>query len=103
MQDEILQEKTLEGLEKFVPEFYQDRLSEMETLRIAYKEGDYEAIRKTSHRWKGFCAPYGFEILGKLSQDLELGCTNKDSERIKDIMQQMRDYLALKGKVLNLI
>lgn len=101
MQHLINDESVTPGLEKYVPEFYQDRLRELQEIESLLHLSDFEAIRAISHKWKGYSAPYGFHTLAKLGSDLELCCLSGELSRSQLLIKNISDYLALKGQSLS--
>ncbi len=91
------------GLEKYVPEFYQDRVKELETIQSLIGSNDLESIRAITHRWKGYSAPYGFHTLARLGSDLEVCCLGGEVNRSQLLIKNISDYLALKGQSLSLV
>jgi HPt (histidine-containing phosphotransfer) domain-containing protein len=67
----IQAEIPLPGLEQFYQQFFENRLHDLSQLKASLVAHDLNAIRDTAHRWKGFCAPYGFEHLGDIAAELE--------------------------------
>ncbi len=103
MQHLINHEAVSPGLESFVPEFYRDRLREIELMGLLIKKPDLEAIRQISHRWKGYSAPYGFQTLAKLGAELEDCCTRGEVQRSQILIKVISSYLELKGQSLSAV
>lgn len=100
---DILNEKPQKGLEKFVDEFYNDRIAELGQLQDSFKRLDYDFIRGLAHKWKGFSQPYGFDALASLSEDLEESSLAHDQERSRQLIASIAKYLENKGKLLKLV
>lgn len=88
------------GLEQFVNEFYQDRVLEFNEMQEFRKEKRFEDIRKLAHKWKGFCAPYGFQGLESLSTELEVECKSSNVEKIDELISKISKYMIEKGKII---
>jgi HPt (histidine-containing phosphotransfer) domain-containing protein len=85
-----------ELLEGF-PLFIQRRMSDLETLKAAFKKKDSSCIYEIAHKMKGNGAVYGFDIISKIGQDLmSLNAENpnwpKISTNIKKLESALKDY-----------
>ena len=89
----IESEKVSKGLEEYVDEFIEDRTLELKSLRIFLEEGDLEAIREITHRWKGFCAPYGFNFLEKMSLEIEQYISTSEKDQLEESFKKIESYL----------
>ena len=98
MRFDVAQEKAEEGLEIFAKEFLSDRKKEFLSLLESLKSDEFETIRATSHRWKGFCGPYGFCGLMVLAQELEECCVLGDRDLVKKKLEEVESYLKEKQK-----
>ncbi len=85
--------KITPGLEKFVHEFIYDRENELEMLSKNLQKQEFEEIRKVAHRWKGFCAPYGFKTLEEYCVKLEKLCEREDYREIELMFLNIKDYI----------
>jgi len=99
-ENNIKNEKPSDGLEEFVEEFFNDRLKEMKVLKEMIDHKKLSDIKSLAHRWKGFCKPYGFNLLGDLSINLEKAAISKDFESCHVIFEQMCSYLNIKKSFL---
>jgi len=88
------------GLEDFVGEFHADRVIEMSDLKLSIDELNFTSICDIAHRWKGFCRPYGFLELERLSILLEKEAKSGNGENLNGIFDQIVFYLDEKGKYL---
>ena len=98
--DDIRSETPTPGLEAYINEFLTDRISELKELNIHLENSEFEAIRAVAHKWKGFCAPYGFNHLETLGIALEKKATELSLTDVSDLLLQIRDYLALKEEII---
>ncbi len=98
MNIDLSNEQPEPGLEPFVTEFLNDREEELPQLENSIEQKDFNSIRQLAHRWKGFCAPYGFEGLGALSLELENAADDKDSAACMNLYKEMNDYLHAKRR-----
>lgn len=67
-----------EDLLEYIPEFLANREKDRIALREAVQKPDYTEIFRLGHRIKGVCQPFGFEILGKIAEDLETAAHRED-------------------------
>lgn len=71
-QTQIEKIECLPELIEYLPEFIRDRENEYVDLGRFLEQENFEKIRAIAHRWRGFCAPYGFRYLGELALELEI-------------------------------
>lgn len=92
----VKNEKPLEALESFSQEFLRDRLAEFKLVEGYDKSKNYSEIKSMAHKWKGFCEPYGFIELGKLSAELENELKSNNVQKTTHLINEIRDYLNAK-------
>jgi HPt (histidine-containing phosphotransfer) domain-containing protein len=80
-------------LEDLIPSFMQNRRNELVEIESALSRGDYEAIRRMAHTWKGICRPYGFIHLETLSRSLEEAGEHENQAEVAEIAVNIRSYL----------
>jgi len=100
MREQIKDEKPEAGLEVFIDEFLEDRSLDLEKLKRALELKNFSEIKDMAHRLKGFCAPYGFNLLEKISIELEKVALDKDLIKATKYITQMSEYLELKKEKL---
>lgn len=100
--NKILSEKAEPGLEKFLNEFYNDRVEDLRNIILLMDQGKLPEIGKIAHQWKGYSAPYGFHHLGLLGSQLETSCNEPNSDTARNLINEVSVYLDLKNKHLNL-
>ena len=88
------------ALTPFVEEFLSDRGDEILQLTEALDQNDFELVRATSHKWKGFSEPYGFHTLGKYAEVLEQAAINNDSKECHVLITEIKKYLVAKEQNL---
>lgn len=96
-----IDEKPSPGVEKFLGEFYQDRREELDQLKVLSKEVNYSEVKKIVHRWKGFCAPYGFNTLGEIAKEIQKSIEVEDYAHINTLLEEIELYLNDKAKELS--
>jgi HPt (histidine-containing phosphotransfer) domain-containing protein len=86
-------EVCLAGLESYYQEFLNDRLLELNRIKVALKEDDYIAVAELAHKWKGIAAPYGFGILGEIANELEVAALDKSHAASFLLVTEAENYL----------
>jgi HPt (histidine-containing phosphotransfer) domain-containing protein len=86
-------EKPFEGLEPFVEKFLLDRINELEVIKQSLLNKDYTSLQKLMHQWKGFCEPYGFGPLAKLSIKLEEQAKRQSHSECEKFAEEIKKYL----------
>lgn len=92
----IKQEKPVNGLEPYMKEFANDRLSDLKEISSLINDNDLENIAKIAHKWKGFCEPYGFNHLAYLAKNLEKACKSNEKASVKQFFSDISNYLSVK-------
>ena len=80
-------------LEDLIPSFMQNRRNELQDIDAAVARGDFDAIRRIAHTWKGICRPYGFVHLETLSRNLEVAGENESATEAQGIASEIRVFL----------
>ena len=80
-------------LEDLIPSFMQNRRNQLIEIETAVARGDFEALRRLAHTWKGICRPYGFLHLETLSQNLEGAAGRENNVETSQLAAQIRAYL----------
>jgi HPt (histidine-containing phosphotransfer) domain-containing protein len=83
-------------LEEFIPEFLDNRRSDVQSICAAVGSGDFETIRVLGHSMKGSGAGLGFELITGIGAALEQAAKKQDDAAIRNGLEQLVDYL---GKV----
>ena len=99
--DIIKNEKPNKGLEIFVAEFYDDRMEELDQAIKLFNEDNLLEISKLAHKWKGYSAPYGFNMLGEMGAQLEISSKENNTENTKLLLDRITHYLELKKDFIN--
>ena len=81
-------------LENIVPIFLANRRKDLETLRTALAEQDFETIHVLGHRMKGDGGGYGFDKITEIGGAMELAAARRDHPAIERHTDQLEDYLA---------
>ena len=86
-------EVCLPGFEQFQAEFLRTRREELIALNSALKELDFQALSTQTHRWRGFSAPYGFQELALLADELEAQALSKNAQGCEEVLNRVAAYL----------
>ena len=60
---------------------------------VQWSSGDFDAIRRIAHTWKGICRPYGFLHLETLSRNLEVAGEQESVPEAQNLAREIRSYL----------
>jgi len=80
-------------LEDLIPGFLENRSRELETLRNALGEGNYQSIQSIGHSMKGVGGGYGFDGITDIGRDLENAAKSQDRDEINALIKKYSDYL----------
>ena len=81
-------------LEDLIPEFLDNRRSDVESIRSAVANDDYETVRVLGHSMKGSGGGYGFDDITEIGGALEQAAKRKDNTAIGDELGKLASYLA---------
>ena len=81
-------------LEDLIPEFLDNRRSDVESMRSAVANDDYETVRVLGHSMKGSGGGYGFDDITEIGGALEQAAKRKDNKAIGDELGKLASYLA---------
>ncbi|MDE5411800.1 Hpt domain-containing protein [Alkalihalobacterium chitinilyticum] len=87
---QILIDKDLKDL---IPGFMENRKKDIETMKFALSEEDFEQVRMIGHRMKGFGSGYGFEFITDLGKQLEEAAKEGDKLKIEGGITALINYL----------
>ena len=82
-----------EDLEDLIPGFLDHRWKDIDTIRSALKEGDFDTIRSLGHSMKGAGGGYGFDYITDIGRDLESSAREGDVEKINQKVDALARYL----------
>ena len=75
------------------PQFLEHRRQDLDAMRQAAAQKDYEAIRTMGHRIKGVAGSYGFPDIGAVGQRLEESARSRDFVSIQGQIAQLAAIL----------
>jgi CheY-like chemotaxis protein len=76
-----------------VPEFLENRRTELAMYREALAQGDYGRIQSSAHKMKGTGRGYGLAPISRLGSDLELAAHQKDVDGMRRLIDELDAYL----------
>jgi len=82
-------------LEDIVPVFLANREKDLETIRRALVERDFESIRILGHRMKGDGGGYGFSRITEIGGVMELAASMEDYAALEQHAQALHEFLRL--------
>lgn len=81
-------------LEDIIPTFLANRQKDIQTLRTALSEKDFETIRTLGHRMRGDGGGYGFNAISTIGGVMELAAGRRDEPAIQRQTAELEDFLA---------
>ncbi len=81
-------------LEDIVPVFLNNRKKDVQTLRTALAQHDFETLRTLGHRMRGDGSGYGFDAVSQIGAIMESAAGRRDRATIQQQTQQLEDFLA---------
>ena len=80
-------------LEDIVPAFLANRRKDVQKLRTALAQKDFETIQLLGHRMKGDGGGYGFKTIGEIGAKMELAAAQHDHPAIEQHTTELEDFL----------
>ena len=80
-------------IEDFLPVFLEEMHENITAIKEAVEQSDYEAIRLLGHRSKGTAGSYGFDVIVEISQSVELAAKAQNLEEVRNLADQLGNYL----------
>ncbi len=81
-------------LEDIIPTFLANRQKDLQTLRTAMTEKDFEAIRILGHRMRGDGGGYGFNAISDIGGVMELAAGRRDEPAIQRQTAALEEFLS---------
>ena len=82
------------GVKELLPTYLARRAAEVERVRKALAEKDFEGIRAVGHNLHGSGAAYGLERLSELGAELEDAASAADEVAVGQILDALVRFLA---------
>lgn len=83
-----------QDLKDIVPIFLANRQNDLQKLRRALAQHDFETIRVLGHRMKGDGGGYGFDKITEIGGVMELAAARHDHPAIERHTAELEDFLA---------
>lgn len=80
-------------LEDLIPGFLENRVKELESLRAALGDANFQGIQSMGHSMKGVGGGYGFDGITEIGRDLENAAKSEDADAIASLIEKYADYL----------
>lgn len=80
-------------LEELIPGYLQNRQKDVEELRKALSNSDFELIQRMGHTMKGSGGGYGFDFISAVGMNMEEGAKETSVDKIQDALKDLCDYL----------
>lgn len=78
---------------QLIPNFLKNREKDIKEVEDSLKRKDFETIERLGHSMKGSGSTYGFDGISELGQKIEASAKNGNSEEIKTVLLELKDYL----------
>lgn len=76
-----------------IPGYIENRHKDIEAVRAALAQGDFETIRALGHGMKGSGGGYGFTKITGIGAEMEQAAKVSDSDTIKNLSNDLSEYL----------
>ncbi len=80
-------------LEELIPLFLENTRKELEAMKNALEEEDFETLRRLGHSTKGAAFGYGFEGMGNIGLKMEDAAKAASPLQLKNLLQELDDYI----------
>lgn len=82
-----------EDLSDLIPGYLENRRKDIDAIRAALDQGDFETIRVLGHGMKGSGGGYGFDAITEIGRSLEQAAKSADADGIKQQVDELASYL----------
>jgi HPt (histidine-containing phosphotransfer) domain-containing protein len=80
-------------MENLIPEYLENRLKDIEAIRVALAQENYCEIQPTGHKMKVSGGGYGFNAATDIGRILEQAAKDQNAEMIADAVANLYQYL----------
>ncbi|MBI3329545.1 MAG: Hpt domain-containing protein [Nitrospinae bacterium] len=80
-------------LQELIPGYLDNRQADIQALREALEQGDYETIRILGHSMKGSGGGYGFDAITEIGSALEQAAKDREPDAIRRWVGELVTYL----------
>jgi len=81
-------------LEDVFPRYLRNREEDMIKIQKALEKKDFESLRQIGHKLAGNASGYGLLDLGEMARVLEIAAGDRQYDKCRDVIGQMKAYLA---------
>lgn len=76
-----------------IPRFIEIREEDIQLILQALDKGDFDSIMRIGHSMKGAGGSYGFDGISKIGAAIENSAKEKKKENIKELINDLSDYM----------
>ena len=80
-------------IREIIPMFLAHRARDVQTIRTALEQSDFETIQVLGHKMKGTGSGYGFDGISEMGDQLELAAKNREGPAIQQLLEKLVYYL----------
>lgn len=80
-------------LQEIIPLFLKNREEDIQKLKKAVAEKNFDLIKILGHNMKGAGSGYGFHAVTQLGKALEEGAEKKDTDFVQSTVQDLEAYM----------
>ncbi len=80
-------------LEDLIPGFLERRQGDIQTIRTALEQNDFDAIHTLAHTMKGVGGGYGFDDITTISRAIQQAAEKSDEEGVRKGVDELAGYL----------
>lgn len=80
-------------LKAIIPKFFEYTRRDIESMRAALAQGDFETIRLLAHSTKGAGGGYGFDFISDVGRSLENAAREKDAQGVDKLLGELFSYM----------
>lgn len=82
-----------EDLEDLIPGYMDNRRADIENIKTALEDGDFETIRILGHSMKGSGGGYGFDPITDIGAAIEQAAKDSNMEEIRNQIESLSEYI----------
>lgn len=80
-------------LEDLIPGFLENRRSDIQAMREALEQSNFETIRTRAHTMKGAGGGYGFDAITIISRGIEDAAEQRNASGVREGLNRLSGYL----------
>jgi CheY-like chemotaxis protein/HPt (histidine-containing phosphotransfer) domain-containing protein len=80
-------------IEALIPDFLENRRADVRVFNDALGAGEFGHIQSAAHKMKGSGRGYGFEVVSRLGDELELAAHQQDVSGVRRLIDELDAYL----------